>query len=79
MQRQVTRAAESADAFSTSSEPRGSRRSVVVPYFSPTNLSVRSNLPHATRLARLEAENAALRHRAAELALDIQKLAERSE
>jgi hypothetical protein len=29
-------------------------------------------------LARLEAENAELRHRAAELALDIQKLAEKS-
>ena len=33
----------------------------------------------AALLARLEAENANLRHRAAELALDIQKLAEKSE
>jgi hypothetical protein len=32
----------------------------------------------AALLARLEAENVELRHRAAELALDIQKLAEKS-
>ena len=32
----------------------------------------------AALLARLEAENAILRHRATELALDIQKLAEKS-
>jgi hypothetical protein len=78
MQRELN-TAESGNAFTTSSEPRRSLRPVVVPYFSPTGVSARSNVSHVTLLARLEAENSALRLRAAELALDIQKLAEKSE
>jgi cell division protein FtsB len=38
-----------------------------------------SNRGSAALLAQLEAKNAVLRHRAAELALNIQKLAEKSE
>ena len=45
----------------------------------PGGLWGQSNDDSAALLARLEAENANLRHRAAELALDIQKLAEKSE
>jgi hypothetical protein len=45
----------------------------------PGRLWGQSNDGSAALLARLEAENANLRHRAAELALDIQKLAEKSE
>ena len=45
----------------------------------PGRLWGQSNDDSAALLARLEAENAVLRHRAAELALDIQKLAEKSE
>jgi hypothetical protein len=78
MQRELTRSAESTDAFVASREPRRSLRAVVVPYFRSTGVSEGSNLSHATLLARLEAENSALRLRAAELALDIQKMAERS-
>jgi hypothetical protein len=42
----------------------------------PRSMSDRLKLPPATLLARLEAENTALRNRAVELALHIQELAE---
>ena len=45
----------------------------------PARLLRQSNGGSAALLAQLEAENAVLRHRAAELALNIQKLAEKSE
>jgi hypothetical protein len=51
----------------------------MVPYVGQMSAPARSNFFRATMLARLEAENFALRLRAAELALDIQKLAERAE
>jgi hypothetical protein len=45
---------------------------------SPASAMAHLNGGSAALLARLEAENAILRHRATELALDIQKLAEKS-
>lgn len=71
MQRELTRAADCADPLSASSEPRSSLRTRVVPYFGQRSALARSNFSRATLLARLEAENFALRLRAAELAFDM--------
>jgi hypothetical protein len=86
MQKEITRTAENADALLTSWNntqglvARGQEvkalRTAVVPDPNPRGVSGRPNLSSATLLARLEAENAVLRDRVAELALHIQKLAE---
>jgi hypothetical protein len=52
--------------------------SLVIPLRMPANGSSGSGPVIEALLARLEAENAALRHRAVELALQIQELSERS-
>jgi hypothetical protein len=79
MQKDLTRAVEKADVFASWSDSLRSLRAGVAPHLSETSKSAKSKVHLAALLAQLEADNAALRHRAAELALDIHKLAERSE
>jgi hypothetical protein len=87
MQKEITRTAENADVLLTSwnniqglvagGQQVNALRTAVVPDPNPRGVSGRPDLSSATFLARLEAENAMLRDRVAELALHIQKLAER--
>jgi len=84
MQKEITRAAEKNDTLSKSwnntqmrSQQMAAVRTVVLPNPNPWRVSARHSLSPARLLARLEAENVMLRQRAAELALNIQKLAER--
>jgi hypothetical protein len=79
MQTDLRRAVERTDAFAGGSDALRSPRAVVVPHLSQTSKSAQLNAPSAALLAHLKAESAVLRHRAAELALDTQKLAEWSE
>ena len=61
-------------------EPRGrdsNPHSLVIPLRTSANLVPESGPDTQALLAELEAENAALRHRAVELALQIQELSER--
>jgi hypothetical protein len=60
--------------------PRGrdtKPHSLVIPLRTSANLAPASGADTEALLAQLEAENAALRHRAVELALQIQELSER--